>query len=301
MPKDLYTVLGVSKTASAEDVKSAYRTLVKQLHPDLHPGDQKRGERFREVASAYEILGDEEKRRKYDNGEIDAEGQQAPAGGQYYRDFANRGGARQYQSHAGFEDLGDVSDLFSDLFGQGGRVRNGRGRNVSYKLDVDFLTAANGGQTRINLPDGKPLNVAIPEGVTDGQVLRLKGLGEPGQGTAPAGDALIEVHVKPHPQFVRQGDDVLHELAVSIDEAVLGAKVEVPTIKGRVAVVIPKGASSGQVLRLKGKGLKNRAGGHGDQLMKLKVVLPKVIDIELETFMKGWQERNAFNPRSDVS
>jgi len=301
MPKDLYTVLGVSKTASAEDVKSAYRALVKQLHPDLHPGDQKRGERFREVASAYEILGDEEKRRKYDNGEIDAEGQQAPAGGQFYREFANRGGARQYQSHAGFEDLGDVSDLFSDLFGQGGRVRNGRGRNVSYKLDVDFLTAANGGQTRINLPDGKPLNVAIPEGVTDGQVLRLKGLGEPGQGTAPAGDALIEVHVKPHPQFVRQGDDVLHELAVSIDEAVLGAKVEVPTIKGRVAVVIPKGASSGQVLRLKGKGLKNRAGGHGDQLMKLKVVLPKVIDSELETFMKSWQERNGFNPRSDVS
>jgi DnaJ-class molecular chaperone len=300
MPKDLYTVLGVSKTASAEDVKSAYRTLVKQLHPDLHPGDQKRGERFREVASAYEILGDEEKRRKYDNGEIDAEGQQAP-GGQYYRDFANRGGARQYQSQAGFEDLGDVSDLFSDLFGQGGRVRNGRGRNVSYKLEVDFLTAANGGQTRINLPDGKPLNVAIREGVTDGQVLRLKGLGEPGQGTAPAGDALIEVHVKPHPQFVRQGDDVLHELAVSIDEAVLGAKIEVPTIKGRVAVVVPKGASSGQVLRLKGKGLKNRAGGHGDQLMKLKVVLPKVIDSELETFMKGWQERNAFNPRSDVS
>jgi DnaJ-class molecular chaperone len=301
MPKDLYTVLGVSKTASAEDVKSAYRALVKQLHPDLHPGDQKRGERFREVASAYEILGDEEKRRKYDNGEIDAEGQQAPAGGQYYRDFANRGGARQYQSHAGFEDLGDVSDLFSDLFGQGGRVKNGRGRNVSYKLEVDFLTAANGGQTRINLPDGKPLNVAIPEGVTDGQVLRLKGLGEPGQGAAQAGDALIEVHVKPHPQFVRQGDDVLHELAVSIDEAVLGAKVEVPTIKGRVAVVVPKGASSGQVLRLKGKGLKNRAGGHGDQLMKLKVVLPKVIDSELETFMKGWQERNAFNPRSDVS
>jgi DnaJ-class molecular chaperone len=300
MPKDLYTVLGVSKTASAEDVKSAYRKLVKQLHPDLHPGDQPRGERFREVSAAYEILGDEEKRRKYDNGEIDAEGQQTP-GGQYYRDFANRGGARQYQSHAGFEDLGDVSDLFSDLFGQGGRVRNGRGRNVSYKLEVDFLTAANGGQTRINLPDGKPLNVAIPEGVTDGQVLRLKGLGQPGQGTAPAGDALIEVHVKPHPQFVRQGDDVLHELAVSIDEAVLGAKIEVPTIKGRVAVVVPKGASSGQVLRLKGKGLKNRAGGHGDQLMKLKVVLPRVIDSELETFMKGWQERNAFNPRSDVS
>jgi len=112
---------------------------------------------------------------------------------------------------------------------------------------------------------------------------------------------LIEVHVKPHPQFVRQGDDVLHELAVSIDEAVLGAKIEVPTIRGRVAVVIPKGASSGQVLRLKGKGLKNRAGGYGDQLMKLKVVLPKVIDSELETFMKGWQERHAFNPRSDVS
>lgn len=299
MPKDLYTVLGVSKTASAEDVKSAYRRLVKQLHPDLHPGDQKLGDRFKEVSAAYEILGDEEKRRKYDNGEIDADGQPV-AGAQYYRDFADRGRARQYQSHAGFEDIGDMSDLFFDLFGQGGRGRSARGRNLHYRLDVDFLTAANGGQARITLPDGKPLNVAVPEAVADGQVLRLKGLGEPGHGNTPAGDALIEVHVKPHPQFARQGDDVLHELAVSIDEAVLGAKVEVPTIKGRVAVVIPKGASSGQVLRLKGKGLKNRAGGHGDQLMKLKLVLPKVIDSELEAFMKDWKERHAFNPRADV-
>lgn len=300
MPQDLYTVLGVSKTASAEDVKSAYRKLVKQLHPDLHPGDQKRAERFREVSAAYEILGDEEKRRKYDNGEIDAEGQPA-AGAQYYRDFANQGRARQYQSHSGFEDLGDMSDLFSDLFGQAGRGRSSRGRNLHYRLDVDFLTAANGGQARITLPDGKSLNVAIPEAVTDGQVLRLKGQGAPGHGNMPPGDALIEVHVKPHPQLVRQGDDVLHELAVSIDEAVLGAKVEVPTVKGRVSVVVPKGASSGQVLRLKGKGLKGRAGAHGDQLMKLKVVLPKVIDNELEAFMKDWKERHPFNPRSDVS
>lgn len=300
MPQDLYTVLGVTKTASAEDVKSAYRKLVKQLHPDLHPGDQMLEDRFRKVSAAYEILGDEEKRRKYDNGEIDADGQPV-AGAQYFRDFADRGRARHYQSHAGFEDLGDMSDIFSDLFGQAGRGRSSRGRNLHYRLDVDFLTAANGGQARITLPDGKPLNVAIPEAVTDGQVLRLKGLGAPGHGTMPAGDALIEVHVKPHPQLVRQGDDVLHELAVSIDEAVLGAKVEVPTIKGRVSVVIPKGASSGQVLRLKGKGLKNRAGGHGDQLMKLKVVLPKVIDTELEAFMKDWKERHSFNPRSDAS
>lgn len=301
MAKDPYTVLGVSKTASAEELKKAYRKLVKQLHPDLHPGDKKSAERFKEVSAAYDIVGDEEKRKKFDKGEIDAEGQPQQPDQQYYSDFANRAGARQYHNQAGFEDLGDVSDLFSDLFGAASKGGPMRGRNVHYQLEIDFLTAANGGQTRITLPDGKPLNVAVPEGVTEGQTLRLKGLGQSGRNNAPAGDALIEIHIRPHPVFERKGDDVVSELSLSIDEAILGAKIEVPTVKGRVAVGVPKGASSGQTLRLKGKGFRNKAGGYGDQLIKLKIICPKVIDDELETFMKSWRERHAYNPRPEVT
>lgn len=303
MAKDPYAVLGVPKTASAEELKKAYRKLVKLHHPDLHPGDKGAAERFKEVSAAYDILGDEAKRKKFDSGEIDAEGQPQHSGQQYYNDFANRGGARHYQSQAGFEDLGDVSDLFADLFGAAGTRGSGaagRGRNVHYQLEIDFLTAANGGQTRITLPDGKPLNVAIPEGVTDGQTIRLKGLGQPGRNNGPAGDALIEVHIRPHPVFERKGDDVLSELALSIDEAILGAKIEVATLKGRVAVSVPKAASTGQVLRLKGKGFKTKAGGMGDHLIRLRIVSPKTIDAELEAFMTGWRERHAYNPRSDA-
>lgn len=290
-------MLGVAKAASADDIKKAYRKLVKQLHPDLHPGDKKLAERFKEVASAYGILGDEAKRAKFDKGEIDAAGQDRPEQ-RFYREYADQGGARHYQSNAGFEDLGDVSDLFSDLFGRASAAgANMPGRNVHYRLEVDFLTAALGGQQRITLPDGKQLGVTIPEGVADGQTLRLKGLGHPGRGSGPAGDALIEIHVRPHPSFERKGDDVVSELPIAIDEAVLGGKVEAPTISGRVMVTIPKGASSGQTLRLKGKGLKGKRGIVGDQLIRLKIVLPKAIDEELETFMTGWRERHAYNPR----
>jgi len=299
LPRDPYEVLGVAKTASEDDIKKAYRKLVKQLHPDLHPGDKQAADRFKEVASAYDILGDAAKRQKFDKGEIDASGAERPEQ-RFYREYAGQGGARQYRSQAGFEDLGDMSDLFSDLFGgaAGGPV-NMRGRNAHYQLEIDFLTAALGGQQRITLPDGKQLGVAIPEGVADGQTLRLKGLGHPGRGNAPAGDALIEVHVRPHPLFERKGDDVTSELAISIDEAALGGKVEAPTISGRVAVGVPRGASSGQMLRLKGKGFKTKAGRHGDQLIRLRIVMPKSIDEELETFLKGWRERHAYNPRGE--
>jgi len=296
LARDPYDVLGVAKTASADDIKKAYRKLVKQLHPDLHPGDKKAAERFKDVASAYGIVGDADKRAKFDKGEIDAAGQEKPEQ-KFYREYADRGGARHYQPGGGFEDLGD---LFSDLFGQaqaGGA--NMRGRNVHYRLDVDFLTAAQGGQQRITLPDGKQLGVTIPEGVTDGQTLRLKGLGHPGRGSGAAGDAMIEIHVKPHPFFERKGDDVASELAITIDEAVLGAKVEAPTISGRVMVTVPKAASSGQTLRLKGKGFRGKRGAQGDQLIRLKIVMPKAIDEELETFMKGWRERHAYNPRAE--
>jgi DnaJ-class molecular chaperone len=300
LARDPYEVLGVAKTAAADDIKKAYRKLVKQLHPDLHPGDKKAAERFKEVASAYDIVGDEAKRAKFDKGEIDAAGQERPEQ-KFYREYANRGGARHYGPEgSGFEDLGEFSDLFSDLFGQAqARGANMRGRNVHYKLEVDFLTAATGGQQRITLPDGKQLGVNIPEGVADGQTIRLKGLGHPGRGKGEAGDALIEIHVRPHAQFERKGDDVLSEVAISLDEAVLGGKVEVATISGRVAVTVPKGASSGQTLRLKGKGVKGKRGAVGDQLIRLKIVMPKTIDDELETFMKGWRERHAYNPRAE--
>jgi DnaJ-class molecular chaperone len=292
-------VLGVAKAASADEIKKAYRKLVKQLHPDLHPGDKKAAERFKEVASAYDIVGDDTKRAKFDKGEIDAAGQERPEQ-KFYREYANRGGARQYQSGAAFEDLGAFSDLFSDLFGQSAaRGANMRGRNVHFRLEVDFLTAALGGQQRITLPDGKQLGVTIPEGVADGQTLRLKGLGHPGRGDAAAGDALIEIHVQASPIFERKGDALMSELAITIDEAILGAKVEAPTLTGRVMVTVPKGASSGQTLRLKAKGFRGKHGLVGDQLIRLKIVMPKAIDDELETFMKSWRERHAYNPRPE--
>ena len=297
MAKDPYAVLGVAKTASADDIKKAYRKLVKQLHPDLHPGDKKAADRFKEVAAAYDIVGDADKRTKFDKGDIDEAGYERPQH-HYYRDFADQGGARRYQSAGGFADFDDVSDLFSDFFARGGTGAQPRGANVHYRLDVDFLTAATGGQQRITLPDGKQIGVTIPEGVVDGQTLRLKGLGQPGLGEAPHGDALIEVHVQPHPQFERKGNDIVSELAIALDEAVLGARVEAPTISGRVMVTIPKGASSGQTLRLKGKGIKGRSGTAGDHLIRLKIVMPKTIDDELAAFMQTWREKNAYDPRS---
>lgn len=296
MAKDPYAVLGVAKTASADDIKKAYRKLVKQLHPDLHPGDKKAADRFKDVAAAYDIVGDADKRAKFDKGEIDESGQERPQQ-RYYRDYADEGGARQYQSARGFADLGEFSDLFGDFFG-GGAGGPPRGQHVHYRLEVDFMTAATGGQQRITMPDGKQLGVTIPEGVTDGQTLRLKGLGHPGPADAPPGDALIEIHIRPHPHFERRGDDIVSELVIGLDEAVLGGKVEAPTISGRVMVVIPKGASSGQSLRLKGKGIKGKGGVAGDHLIRLKIVLPKVIDDELSSFMQAWREKHAYDPRS---
>ena len=227
--KDPYVVLGVAKTATADEIKSAYRKLVKKLHPDLHPGDKKAADRFKEVAAAYDIVGDPEKRARFDRGEIDEAGQQAPQQ-RYYRDFADQGGARHYQSTRGFADFDDVSDLFADFFARGAATQcaPARGANVHYRLEIDFLTAATGGQQRITLPDGKQLGVTIPEGVHDGQTLRLKGLGHPGRGDAPAGDALIEIHIRPHPQFERKGDDIVSELAIGLDEAVLGERSKHP-------------------------------------------------------------------------
>lgn len=299
--KDPYRILGVAKDATQDQIRKAYRALAKKLHPDLNPGDAKAAERFREVSAAHELLGDAEKRGRFDRGEIDASGAERPQPRQYYREYADSDGARQYRSTAGFEDFGDVSDLFADLFGQGGRGRPRRGMDSRYSLELTFLEAAAGGRKRITMPDGQTLDVNIPAGVADGQVLRLKGKGLPGGGDTPAGDALVEIRVKLHPRFERHGDDIHLTLPIALDEAILGAKIEIPTVDGRVAVTVPKGAANGQVLRLKGKGVKRAGGaGHGDQLVTLTLVMPSRIDEDLEAFMKTWRERHRYTVRPEA-
>jgi DnaJ-class molecular chaperone len=304
--KDPYEVLGVSKKASQDEIHKAYRKLAKKLHPDLNPGNAKAADQFKDVASAHDLLGDPEKRARFDRGEIDAAGAERPQQ-RYYREYADAGGARRYHTSAGYEDFGDASDLFADLFGRsrggargGARSARMRGQDVQYRLELDFLEAVRGGKRRITLPDGSALDLTIPEGTADGHVLRLKGKGGPGIGGGPAGDALIELIVKPHPLFSRQGDDIVIELPITLDEAVLGGKIETPTVSGRVALTIPKGSSSGQTLRLRGKGVKTRSGKHGDQLVRLKVVMPPQIDSELQEFMQKWGEGHRYDPRADL-
>jgi DnaJ-class molecular chaperone len=303
MAEDPYSVLGVAKTAKPEDITKAYRKLAKKLHPDLNPGDKSAEERFKRITAAYDILGDEEKRGRYDRGEIDASGQETPQR-RYYREYAGGEEGARYRSTAGYEDIGAFSDLFGDLFGErggmrgaaGGRRFSMRGQDAQYRLDVDFLDAVNGTKTRITLPDGGTLDVTIPPGVTDGQVLRLKGKGAPGLGEGEPGDALIEIGIRPHPVFKREGNDIVVEVPVTFDEAVLGGKVEVPTVGGRVSVTVPPGANTGQTLRLKGRGVKSR-GAAGDQLVKLSVVLPEPIDDDLKSFAERWRQGHRYDPR----
>ena len=304
MAEDLYSVLGVPKTASAGDITKAYRKLAKKLHPDLNPGDKAAEEKFKKITAAYDILGDAEKRGRYDRGEIDASGQERPQQ-HYYREYAGGQDGARYRSTAGFEDIGAFSDLFGDLFGERGGIREGgrggarfsmRGPDAQYRLEVDLLDAVNGTKTRITLPDGGTLDVAIPTGVTDGQVLRLKGKGGPGIGEGESGDALIEISVRPHPVFKREGDDIIVEVPITFDEAVLGGKVEVPTIGGRVFATVPPGSNTGRTLRLKGRGIKTKS-GTGDQLVKLSVVLPERIDDDLRGFAETWREAHQYDPR----
>ena len=301
MADDLYSVLGVAKNAGAADITKAYRKLAKKLHPDLNPGDKAAEEKFKQISAAYAILNDEEKRGRYDRGEIDATGQERPQQ-RYYREYAGGDDGARYRSTSGFEDMGDFSDLFGDLFGAragGARARAGgqrfsmRGSDAQYRLEIDFLEAVQGTKKRITLPDGGTLDVSIPAGVNEGQILRLKGKGMPGLAGGEGGDALVEVMVRPHPVFKREGDDIVMELPITFDEAVLGGKVEVPTISGRVSATIPVGANTGQTLRLKGRGVK----GKGDQLVKLNVMLPDTIDDELKALAEEWRSKHRYDPR----
>lgn len=294
---DPYELLGVPRNASQKDIQTAYRRLAKKLHPDLNPGDKEALRKFQELSGAYDIVGDETKRARYDRGEIDASGAERPPR-QYYRDFAQAGaGSERYEDPSGFADFGDTDDILSSFFSQGGRRGfRRRGADMHYRLDVDFLDAVNGATRRIVLPDGSSLDVAIPPGARDAQTLRLKGKGEPGPQGGEPGDALIELTVRPHPFFERDGNDIRLELPISLNEAVLGGKVPVPTPTGPVTVTIPKGSNTGKVLRLKGKGVAERSGKRGDQYITLKVVLPESIDSELEEFLSRWPGQ-AYDPR----
>ncbi len=292
MDQDLYRILGVSRTASHDEIRGAYRKLAKEYHPDRNPGNQPAEEKFKRVSAAFDILGDPEKRKKYDSGEIDAGGRETPGG------FYNDG---RYGRSRPADNFGDFGDIFGDMFGRStgaGGSFNMRGMDYRYHLEIDFLEAVNGIKKRVLLPEGETLDINVPSGVIQGQVLRLKGKGGPGVGRGQAGDALIELKIRTHPFFEREGDDIILDLPITIDEAILGGKVEAPTIDGRVALTIPKGASSGQMLRLRGKGVKNAQSGNlGDQLVKLRIVTPQRPDASLTEFMEKWRAAHAYDPR----
>lgn len=298
---DPYELLGVEKGASQKEIQKAYRKLAKKYHPDLNPGDKEAQRRFQDVSAAYDILGDEEKRGRFDRGEIDASGAERPQR-QYYRDFADAGpDAGPYANASAFADFADGDDILSAFFTRGGRRGfRMRGDDRRYRLEVDFLDAVNGATTRITLPDGASLDVAIPAGTRDGQVLRLRGKGDPGPGGGEPGDALIEIGVRPHPFFRRDGNDIRMELPITLAEAVLGGRVPVPTPSGLVTLTIPKGSNTGRVLRLKGKGVAGPGGEQGSQYVTLKVMLPDEPDPELEAFASRWQAGTSFNPRREM-
>ena len=312
-----YEVLGVKPDATDAEIRATYRKLAKQFHPDLNPGNKQAEARFKEIGTAYEIVGDKEKRARFDKGEIDASGAEKPQNPYAdYRHYADAEAGERYRG-SGFrgaenmsqEDLDDIFSFFSQAGAAGpagGARRRGGARNIKmrgedrhYLLTVDFLGAINGASKRLDLPGGKSLDVKIPAGLRDGQILRLSGQGGEGLGGGPSGDALIEVHVAPHPEFRREGDDIYMDLPVTLGEAVLGGKVAVPTADGSVSMSIPANSNSGRTLRLKGKGAPKPGlkGERGDQYVTLKIVLPDQPDAELAAFLKEWAPAHQYDPR----
>jgi len=303
MAQTPYEVLGVKPDASADEIRKIYRKLAKQYHPDLNPGKPEAEARFKSISVAYDLLSDPDKRARYDRGEIDETGAERPPRG-YYSDHAEGAQGWRYQPE-GEMDLNDLEDLFA-AFGSAGRRRRGeagagfraRGADRHFTLTVDFVTVATGGKQRLSLAPEEWLDVTIPAGVEDGQVLRLRGKGAPGFGGGEAGDALIEVHVAPHPLFRRDGDNVLIDLPVSLSEAVLGARVAVPTVTGPVTMTIPKGSDAGRQLRLRGKGIQKK--NPGDEIVTLKVLIGHGSDPELAAFLEKWAPQQPFDPRQGM-
>ncbi|MET4724554.1 DnaJ-class molecular chaperone [Bradyrhizobium japonicum] len=302
--KDPYETLGVTRSATDKEIKSAFKTLARKFHPDLHPGDKEAETKFKAISAANDLLKDKEKRRRFDAGEIDASGAERPQE-RFYRDFAD---GPAYTSHAaqdGFDSNEDLEEFLAKAFAGKGqrseRAFRARGQDVSYVLPMAFVDAASGAARTITLPDGKTLEVTVPEGAEDRQMLRLKGQGMPGYGGGPPGDAYVELHIQPHPFFQRKDDNVHVEIPVTLREAVLGGKIEVPTITQPVTVTVPKGSNSGTTLRLRERGIRNRkTGQRGHQLITLKVILPAAEEPELVQFLEAWRPKNPQDPRKEM-
>ncbi len=299
--EDPYKTLGVSRDASQDDIRRAYRTLAKRHHPDLNPGNAKAEDRFKTVAAAYALLSDPVKRGQFDRGEIDATGQARPPQPSY-RDFAEGEHGRRYGPgpQPGGWTAEDLGDLFGGMFDQdrdpGGKLRR-RGRDARYSLATDFLDAVNGATRRLALPDGRTLDVKIPPGTEDGQTLRLRGQGHKGSNGGADGDALIEIRVAPHRYFKRDGGDIRLELPVTLPEAVLGGPVEIPTPGGPVRMHIPPHSDGGTELRLRGRGVpKHGSHAAGDLYATLRVVVGTA-DAALEAFLRTWKPEHPADPR----
>ena len=305
MAQDLYAELGVARGASADEIRKAFRKLAKELHPDRNPGDKASEERFKRVTGAFDILGDPEKKAKYDRGEIDADGRHIMRG---YGGAAGAGGPWGARpgggGAAGFGDH-DFEDILGEVFGSRGGFRPGgarggfsaRGADVRARVEIDLEDSIRGGIKRIGFADGRTLDVTIPKGAAEGQVLRLKGQGQPGRG-GQAGDVLVELAIRPHPVFRREGADLHMDLPVSVPDAVLGAKVDAPTPDGVVSLTVPKGSNSGSTMRLKGRGAVDpTTGKRGDLFARVMIALPETPDPELERFAERWRTDRPYTPR----
>ncbi len=305
MASDPYQELGVSRGASADEIRKAFRKLAKQHHPDTNPNNKAAEERFKRVSAAFDILGDKEKRQKFDAGEIDADGRETMRGfgGGGPWDGAARGYGRGRQTTAESFEGADFSDILSEMLGRGGRGGPGggfggfsqRGADVRARLEIDLEESIQGGKKRIAFSDGRTIDVTIPKNSQDGQTLRLKGQGSPGR--SGAGDAFIELSVRPHPVFRREGEALVMDLPVAFYDAVLGGRVEAPTPEGPVTLTVPKGSNSGARLRLKGRGLPDARGQRGDLFARLAVTLPEEPDPELTAFAETWRKQKPYKPK----
>lgn len=314
--RDPYSVLGVPKSASEADIKRAFRKLAKKYHPDQNANDPKAKERFAEANQAYEILGDKEKRAKFDRGEIDAEGKPRfqAHGFEGFADFDmfRQGGADRGFRHAE-RGAGTFDDILNDILGGFGSSRRrgasssrtsgfaegppkpGRDAHVTATIALEKLVHE--GKTRVTLPNGKTLDVTLPAGTVDGEKIRLRGQGYPGERGGPNGDAIVEVRFAPHPVFQPDGDDLRLDLPLTLYEAALGARIRVPTLDGPVNLKIPERANAGRTMRLKGKGLPNKSGGRGDLLVSLKIILPDRDDPDFQSLMRSWRDSQPYKVR----